>query len=368
MKKVMVVMGTRPEAIKLCPLIMELKRRRTMQITVCSTGQHREMLDGAMNAFSIKADCDLNVMQAGQSLSQVTSKILSGMDQVLTEYSPDLVLVQGDTATAFGGAFASFYRKIPVGHVEAGLRTYHIRSPFPEEFHREAISMMSDFHFAPTVAAKNNLLREDKNEKTVFLTGNTVVDALRYTLKYGTPTLRLELPQGYRVLLFTAHRRENLGETMRGMFRALRNIVETHVDVFAVCPLHPNPEVRTVAREILCGCERVKMIDPPGTVDFHRLLARSDLVLTDSGGIQEEVTALGIPTLVMRYSTERTEGIRAGCLKLTGSGEAGIVHAANLLLEKNSKEYAAMKRPSDVFGDGRASVRIANILERLLRT
>ena len=367
MKHVMVVMGTRPEAIKLCPLIMELKRRKTMQVTVCSTGQHREMLDGAMKAFSIRADCDLNVMQTGQGMSMITSRILSGMDEVLEKYSPDLVIVQGDTATAFGAAFAAFYRKIPIGHVEAGLRTYHIRSPFPEEFHRQTISMMADFHFAPTIAAKNNLLREEKNEKTIFLTGNTVVDALRYTLKNGKPTTHPQLPQNARILLFTAHRRENLGETLRGMFRALRSIVETHSDVVAVCPLHPNPAVRAVAREILYGCRRIEMIEPLETVDFHHLLARSHLVLTDSGGIQEEVTALGIPTLVMRYSTERTEGIRAGCLRLVGSGEAGIVHAANQLLEKNSKEYAAMKRPSNIFGDGRASVRIANILERLLR-
>ncbi len=367
MKNVMVVMGTRPEAIKLCPLIMELKKRKTIRVTVCSTGQHREMLDGAMKAFSVKADCDLNVMRRGQSMSMITSRILSGMDGVLTEYKPDFVLVQGDTATAFGAAFAAFYRKIPIGHVEAGLRTYHIRSPFPEEFHRQTISMMSDFHFAPTVAAKNNLLREEKSEKAVFLTGNTVVDALRYTLRCRKPTKHLSIPPNSRILLFTAHRRENLGETMRGMFRALRTIVDSHSDVIAVCPLHPNPDVRAVAREILCGCERVEMIEPLETVDFHHLLARSDLVLTDSGGIQEEVTALGIPTLVMRYSTERTEGIRAGCLRLVGSGEAGIVHAANQILEHNSKEYAAMKRPSNVFGDGRASVRIANILERLLR-
>ncbi len=366
MKNVMVVMGTRPEAIKLCPLVLELKRRKTLRTVVCSTGQHREMLDGAMKAFSVKADCDLNVMQAGQSLSAVTAKILNGMDDVFNQYSPDLVLVQGDTATAFAGAFAAFYRNVSVGHVEAGLRTYHIRSPFPEEFHRTAISLMADYHFAPTVAAKNNLLREGKNDKTVFLTGNTVVDALRYTLKYGKSTFDPRIPAGVRLLLFTAHRRENLGDTMTGMFRALRKIVETHSDVWAICPLHPNPQVRSVAREILYGCPRVRIIDPPATVDFHHLLAKSDLVLTDSGGIQEETTALGIPTLVMRYSTERTEGVRSGCLRLAGSGEVGIVHAANALLEKDSKDYAAMKCPSDVFGDGRASIRIANILERLL--
>lgn len=363
----MVVVGTRPEAIKLCPLILELKRRKNLLTTVCSTGQHREMLDGVMRAFSVKADRDLNVMQSGQSLSMVTAKILSGMDRVLEKELPDMVLVQGDTATAYAGAFAAFYRKIPIGHVEAGLRTYHIHSPFPEEFHREAISLISDFHFAPTVAAKNNLIREGKHEKAVFLTGNTVVDALRYTLNHGKPTVEIQIPTDSRLLIFTAHRRENLGEVLRGMLLGLRTIVETHSDVFAVCPLHPNPEVRATAKEVLYGCQRILMIDPPPTVDFHRLLAKSYLVLTDSGGIQEETTALGIPTLVMRYSTERTEGIRAGCLRLAGSGEAGIVNAANLLLKANSAEYAAMKKPSDVFGDGRASVRIANILERLLQ-
>ena len=367
MKNIMVVMGTRPEAIKLCPLILELKRRRSFRTVVCSTGQHREMLDGAMEAFSVKADFDLDVMKAGQSLSLLTSKILSGMDGLFSQEPPALVLVQGDTATAFAAAVAAFYRKIPIGHVEAGLRTYHIQSPFPEEFHREVISMISDFHFAPTVAAKNNLIQEGKPEKNVFLTGNTVVDALRYTLKYGKSTVDLQFPSEYRILLFTAHRRENRGETLRGMFRALRKIVENHADVLAVCPLHPDAEVRAVAREQLYGCERVRIIDPPPTVDFHRLLSKSYLVLTDSGGIQEEATALGIPTLVMRYSTERVEGIRAGCLRLTGSGEAGILHAADGLLVYGSEEYVMMKKPSRVFGDGRASVRIANILERILR-
>lgn len=367
MKNIMVVMGTRPEAIKLCPLILELKRRKSFRTAVCSTGQHREMLDSAMEAFSVKADHDLGVMQAGQSLSLLSSKILRGMDGLLAQESPSLVLVQGDTATAFATAVAAFYRKIPIGHVEAGLRTYHIQSPFPEEFHREVISMISDFHFAPTVAAKNNLIQEGKPEKNVFLTGNTVVDALRYTLKYGKTTMNLQIPSDCRILLFTAHRRENRGETLRGMFRALRKIVENHSDVLAVCPLHPDAEVRATARDLLYGCERVQIIDPPPTVDFHRLLSQSYLVLTDSGGIQEEATALGIPTLVMRYSTERNEGVRAGCLRLTGSGEAGILHAADALLAHGSEEYAAMKKPSRVFGDGRASVRIANILERLLR-
>lgn len=367
MKRVLVVMGTRPEAIKLCPVILELKRRRSLETAVCSTGQHREMLLSAMEAFSVCADEELNVMREGQTVSDVTGRILSGMDAVLERIKPSLVLVQGDTATAFAGAVAAFHRRIPIGHVEAGLRTYHIKSPFPEEFHREAISMIADYHFAPTQLAKSNLIQEGKSEKTVFLTGNTVVDALRFSLRRGKPSIAWSFPSQYRLLIFTAHRRENQGVAMEGMFRALRRIVEAYPDVLAVCPLHPSPEVRRVAGEILLGCDRIRVIEPPETVSFHRLLAKSYLVLTDSGGIQEETTALGVPTLVMRYSTERTEGIRAGCLRLVGSGEQGIVQMASRMLEEGSEEYAAMKRPSRVFGDGRASVRIVNILERLLR-
>lgn len=367
MKRVMVVMGTRPEAIKLCPVVLEMKKRSGIETVVCSAGQHRTMLDGAMKAFSVCADVDLDVMRAGQSVSCATARILSRIDRVLEADPPALVLVQGDTATAFAASLAAFHRKIPIGHVEAGLRTYCMHSPFPEEFHREAISMLADYHFAPTVSAKNNLIREGKPEKSVFLTGNTVVDALRFTLREGKPAIKWSFPQDRRIILFTAHRRESLGEPLRGMLRALRRIVEGHPDVLAVCPLHCNPEVRRAADEILQGCDRIQTVEPPETVSFHRLLAQSDLVLTDSGGIQEEATALGIPTLVMRYSTERNEGIRAGCLRLCGSGEAGIVQAAERLLEPGSEEYAAMKKPSRVFGDGRASVRIVNLLERILK-
>lgn len=367
MKRVLVVMGTRPEAIKLCPIVLEMKRRRTLETVVCSTGQHAEMLRSAMSAFSVQADEALNVMREGQSVSDVTGRILSGMDAVLERVSPSFVLVQGDTATAFAGAVAAFHRRIPIGHVEAGLRTYHMKSPFPEEFHREAISLITDYHFAPTPVAKTNLIREGKPEKTVFLTGNTVVDALRFSLRREKAELTWSFPPHCRLLLFTAHRRESHGVALEGMFRALRRIVEAHPNVIAVCPLHPSPEVRRAAAEVLVGCDRIRLIEPPETVSFHRLLARSALVLTDSGGIQEETTALGIPTLVMRYSTERTEGIRAGCLRLVGSDEQGIVQAASRLLEEGSEEYASMRRPSRVFGDGRASVRIVNILERLLR-
>ena len=366
MKRVMVVMGTRPEAVKLCPVILELKRRNRLETVVCSTGQHRSMLDSTMEAFSVKADVDLDVMRVGQSVSAVTGRILTVTDGLLAKERPDFILVQGDTATAFGAALCAFHRRIPIGHVEAGLRTYHMHAPFPEEFHREAISMISDFHFAPTQVAKNNLLREGKPEKRVFLTGNTVVDALRISLGKKVES-EWDFPKQSRILIFTAHRREHFGAPLNGMFRALRRIVELHPDVIAVCPLHPSPEVRRAAKENLEGCARIRMIEPPETVSFHRLLAKSYLVLTDSGGIQEETTALGIPTVVMRYSTERTEGIRAGCLKLVGSGESGIVRTACRLLEPTSEEYAAMKKPSSVFGDGMASVRIANVLERILK-
>ncbi len=366
MKKIMVAMGTRPEAIKLCPVVLELKKRTELETVVLSTGQHRTMLDQAMEAFSVKADIDLDIMRTGQSLSVAAARILARSDEILTAEKPDLVVVQGDTVTALMVGLAAFYKKIPVGHVEAGLRTYHIHSPFPEELQRQAISLFAKYHFAPTVTARNHLIREGKNEKRVFLTGNTVVDALQYTLARRDCAV-WDLPQDKRLLLFTAHRRENLGEPIRGMFRALRKIVETHDDVLAICPLHHNPEVRHAAKEILQGCERIRIIEPPEIISFHQLLAKSYLVLTDSGGIQEETTALGIPTLVMRYSTERREGIEAGCLRLAGSGEAGIVTAASKLLAPDSEDYLHMRSPSKVFGDGRASARIANILAGALR-
>jgi UDP-N-acetylglucosamine 2-epimerase (non-hydrolysing) len=366
MKKVMVAMGTRPEAIKLCPLVLELKKRTELETVVLSTGQHRAMLDQAMEAFSVKPDIDLDIMRTGQSLSVAAARILARSDEILTAEKPDLVVVQGDTITALMVGMAAFYKKIPVGHVEAGLRTYHIHSPFPEELHRQAISLFANYHFAPTVSAKNNLLREGKEEKHVFLTGNTVVDAMQYTLA-RRDCAKWVFPKEKRLLVFTAHRRENLGEPIRGMFRALRRIVEAHEDVLAICPLHHNPEVRRAAKEVLQGCKRIRIIEPPEIISFHQLLAKSYLVLTDSGGIQEETTALGIPTLVMRYSTERREGIEAGCLKLAGSGEEGIVTAATRLLVRDSEDYLRMRSPSKVFGDGMASVRIANILSGVLR-
>lgn len=365
MKRVMVLLGTRPEAIKLCPVIRELKKRDTFSVQVCSTGQHREMLDSALAAFDVKADFDLDCMRTGQTSATLASRILKGFDEILEAESPELVLVQGDTTSAFAGGLCAFYRHIPVAHIEAGLRTYHMHSPFPEEFHRQSLSLLADYHFAPTVTAKQNLVREGKKENTVFITGNTVVDALRWTLTSRKPQVPWSFSQEKRLILFTAHRRESLGKPIVGMFRALRRLVEAYPDVEAICPLHHNPRVRASAKEILYGAPRIQCIEPPEMVSFHHLLSKAYLILTDSGGIQEEAAALGIPTVVMRYSTERIEGIRAGVLKLAGSGERGIFDTAFRLLKPDSEEYAAMKRPSAVFGDGHASVRIADALEKL---
>ena len=365
MKRIMIVMGTRPEAIKLCPLVRELKRRGTHEVLVTATGQHRAMLDSALSAFSIKPDFDMDVMRTGQCSSDMAARILRRTEELLEAERPDLILVQGDTTSAFAAGLAAFYRKIPVGHVEAGLRTYHIKSPFPEEFHRQAISLFADYHFAPTVTAKRNLVREGKPEASIYITGNTVVDALRMTLTEKRPRLDLGIPRDARLILFTAHRRENLGTNMRGMLSALRRIVQENPDVYAVFPVHHNPLVRSAASELLGVVPRVRMIEPPDFVTFHHLLARSYLVLTDSGGIQEEACVLGVPTLVMRYSSERTEGMRAGVLKLAGCDEDGIVELANRLLFPNSEEYAAMHKPSAVFGDGNASARIADIIDKI---
>ena len=366
MERIMTVVGTRPEAIKLCPLIRELKKRGRWEILVCSTGQHRTMLDSALEAFDIRPDFDLDVMRTGQTLSSTTARILKGIDEILDAEKPSLVLVQGDTTTAFGGALSAFHKRIPVGHVEAGLRTYHMDSPFPEEFHREAISLLSTYHFAPTVTAKKNLVKEGRRESSICITGNTVVDALRFTLTEKKPCGRMMLPPDTRLLIFTAHRRESFGAPIRAMLRALRRLVEQYEDIVAICPMHHNPEVRSAANEILRGVPRICMIEPPEIVTFHHLLARAHLVITDSGGIQEEAVALGIPTLVTRFSTERCEGIRAGVLRLAGTDEEGIFDLGKRLLEPDSEEYALMRKPSAIFGDGRASVRIADYLEKVL--
>lgn len=362
MKTVLLVFGTRPEAIKMCPLVNELKGRREIRTVVCVTGQHRQMLDSVLQTFSVIPDYDLSIMKESQTLCDITSRILNGMRGVLDEVKPDVVLVHGDTSTTFAAALACFYRQIPIGHVEAGLRTYNVRSPYPEEFNRQAVSIIAQYHFAPTDLARDNLLKEGKDEKSIFVTGNTAIDALQTTVKDDYTHAALAWAKGSRLILITAHRRENLGEPMRGMFRAIRRVMEEHPDVKAIYPIHMNRAVREAADRELRGCARIRIIEPLDVLDFHNFLARSDMVLTDSGGIQEEAPSLGKPVLVMRDTTERPEGILSGTLRLVGTGEEGIYQNFKLLLEDRAV-YDAMAKASNPYGDGFASRRIADILE-----
>jgi len=363
MKTVMLVFGTRPEAIKMCPLALELQSRKGFKTVVCVTGQHREMLDMVLSAFSVKADYDLSIMKEEQTLSDITVNILNGMGRVLDEVKPDVVLVHGDTSTTFATALACFYRQVPVGHVEAGLRTYNIYSPYPEEFNRQAVGIVAKYHFAPTETAKANLIREGKAEEDIFVTGNTAIDALKTTVREEYTHPELEWAKDSRLIMITAHRRENLGEPMHNMFRAIRRVMDEHPDVKAVYPIHMNPLVRKAADEELGECDRVHIIEPLDVLHFHNFLARSYMILTDSGGIQEEAPSLGKPVLVMRDTTERPEGIKAGTLKLVGTQEQAIYQNFKLLLE-NSGEYEKMSRASNPYGDGFACKRIADILEK----
>lgn len=365
-KTVAVIMGTRPEAIKLCPVVRELRGREGVRTVVISTAQHGELLERAAACFGVRADERLPPEAQGRPLHAAVGRMTEGLGEVLSRLQPSLCVVQGDTASAFAGALAAFYCGVAVAHVEAGLRTYRIRSPFPEELHRQAIALLAELHFAPTAAAKRNLLRTGVAEKRIYLTGNTAIDALRFSLVECEQRSQCEETAGLgegRMILFTAHRRESWGEPLREMLGALRRILETYPDTYAVCPLHPNPEVRRTAEEVLNGCPRVQISEPQEFTTFHRLLARAHLVLTDSGGIQEETTALGIPTLVMRYATERVEGVRAGVLRPVGTGGEGIFRAACELLADGSETYAAMRRPSGAYGDGHAARRIARILD-----
>ena len=362
MKKVMLVFGTRPEAIKMCPLVNELKGRSGIQTVICVTGQHRQMLDQVLEAFAVKPDYDLSIMKERQTLFDVTTNILNRIREVLEKERPDVVLVHGDTSTTFVTALACFYLQIPVGHVEAGLRTYNIYSPYPEEFNRQAVSIISSYNFAPTELSKQNLLKEGKAEETIFVTGNTAIDALKTTVREDYTHPELQWAAGSRLILITAHRRENLGEPMKHMFRAIRRVCDEHPDIKAIYPIHMNPAVRETADEILGGDERIRIIEPLDVLDFHNFLARSYLILTDSGGIQEEAPSLGKPVLVMRDTTERPEGIDAGTLKLTGTDEEVIYENFRLLLE-DPAEYEKMSTASNPYGDGFASRRIADILE-----
>lgn len=362
MKKIMLVFGTRPEAIKMCPLVKELKPRKNIKTIVCVTGQHRQMLDQVLEAFDVVPDYDLSIMKDKQTLFDVTTNILNRIKEVLEEVKPDVVLVHGDTSTTFVTALACFYLQIPVGHVEAGLRTYNIYSPYPEEFNRQAVGIIAKYNFAPTELSKENLLKEGKDANSIYVTGNTAIDALKTTVREDYIHEQLTWTKGSRLIMITAHRRENLGEPMRNMFRAIKRIVDKHPDIKAIYPIHMNPVVREAAKEILGECDRIRIIDPLDVLDFHNFLSRSYLILTDSGGIQEEAPSLGKPVLVMRDTTERPEGIAAGTLKLVGTDEETIYSSFKLLLEDKT-EYEKMSHASNPYGDGFTCKRIADILE-----
>ncbi len=363
MKKVMLVFGTRPEAIKMCPLVNELKTRSGIETLVCVTGQHRQMLDQVLKTFQVVPDYDLSIMKANQTLFSITTEILNHIKAVLEQANPDLVLVHGDTSTTFATALACFYLGIPVGHVEAGLRTYNLSSPFPEEFNRQAVGIIAEYNFAPTQRAADNLIREGKKTSAVYITGNTVIDAMRHTVndRYSHP--ELEWAGNHKLIFITAHRRENLGEPMRHMFRAIRRVLEEHSDCRAVYPIHMNPVVRSVADEELKGCDRIHIIEPIDVVDCHNFEARCYLCLTDSGGIQEECPSYGKPVLVMRDTTERPEGIKAGTLRLVGTQEESIYMNFKELLE-DQQAYDTMSHACNPYGDGHACERIADILEK----
>ena len=361
MKKVMVVFGTRPEAIKMCPLVNELKSRENIITKVCVTGQHRQMLDQVLEIFNVVPDYDLSIMKDKQTLFDITTNILNRIKEVLEQEEPDVVLVHGDTSTTFVTALACFYMQIAVGHVEAGLRTYNIYSPYPEEFNREAVGIISQYNFAPTEVSKENLLREGKKPETVYVTGNTVIDALKTTVHDDYRHPELEWADGSRLIMLTAHRRENLGEPMHRMFRAIRRIVDETPDVKVIYPIHMNPVVRKAADEELGDDDRIRIIEPLDVLDFHNFMARSYLILTDSGGIQEEAPSLGKPVLVMRDTTERPEGIKAGTLKLVGTDEEVIYQEFKKLLT-DKDEYEKMSKASNPYGDGFACKRIAEVL------
>lgn len=360
--KVMLVFGTRPEAIKMCPLVLELKGRPDeFETVVTVTGQHREMLDQVLSVFGIVPEHDLAIMKPGQTLFDITSDVLLKIQAVLAEERPDVVLVHGDTTTSFAAALAAFYLQIPVGHVEAGLRTRNLLSPWPEEFNRQAVDVISNWYFAPTETSRQNLLDEAKPDERVFVTGNTGIDALRHTVRDGYTHPELEWAEDSRLILITAHRRENLGEPMHRMFRAIRRVMEERPDTKAIYPIHMNPQVRKVAHEELDGFDCLHVIAPLEVVDFHNFMARSYLILTDSGGIQEEAPSLGKPVLVMRDTTERPEGVAAGTLRLVGTEEDTICREFSRLLD-DPAEYEAMSHASNPYGDGCASERIADVL------
>ena len=361
-KRIMIVFGTRPEAIKMCPLVKELKKRDAFQVTVCVTAQHRQMLDQVLETFDVIPDYDLNIMKPKQSLFDITINVLSGIKNILEEVHPDVVLVHGDTSTSFVTALACFYLQIPVGHVEAGLRTHNIYSPYPEEFNRQGVGIISKYHFSPTALSAANLIREGKKDDTIYITGNTVIDAMQHTVTESYTHPELNWVGNNKLIFITAHRRENLGEPMRHMFRAIRRVLDEHPDCRAVYPIHMNPVVREIAEAELGNCDRIHIIEPIDVFDCHNFEARSYLCLTDSGGIQEECPSYGVPVLVMRDTTERPEGVEAGTLKLVGTSEEVIYNTFKQLLE-DKEMYDAMSNACNPYGDGHACERIADILE-----
>ena len=361
----MLVFGTRPEAIKMCPVVNELKTRENVKTVVCVTGQHRQMLNQVLETFQVVPDYDLAIMKDRQTLFDVTVNILERIKAVLEEVKPDVVLVHGDTSTTFVTALACFYLQIPVGHVEAGLRTYNIFSPYPEEFNRQAVSIISKLNFAPTEISRDNLIKEGKDPETIYITGNTGIDALKTTVREDYQNKYLDWASDSRLIMITAHRIENLGEPMQNMFREIRRVMDEYPNIKAIYPIHMNPAVRRKADEELAGCDRIKIIEPLEVLDFHNFLNKSYLILTDSGGIQEEAPALGKPVLVMRDTTERPEGIAAGTLRLVGTKEETIYQNFSELLN-NKEAYGKMSHASNPYGDGTASKQIADILEEKL--
>ena len=361
MVRILLVFGTRPEAIKMCPLVKELTSRSSVHTAVCVTGQHREMLDQVLDCFGVKPEYDLSIMKNQQTLFDITTGVLNGMQPVLAQEKPDIVLVHGDTPTTFAAALAAFYMNIPVGHVEAGLRTYDLRAPFPEEFDRQATGILAEYHFAPTTTARDNLMHEGKRAESIFVTGNTVIDALKTTVFEGFNDKNLEWASDSRLVLLTAHRRENLGEPMRQIFRAVRRVIEELPDVKVIFPIHLNPVVRQAAAECLNGCSHIRIIEPLNVLEFHNYMDRAHLILTDSGGVQEEAPALGKPVLVLRKVTERPEGLAAGTLKLVGNEEESVYQGFKLLMT-DQHEYETMSHTANPYGDGHACERIADIL------
>lgn len=362
MKRILLVFGTRPEAIKMCPLVNELKSRNTFEVSVCVTGQHRQMLDQVLNVFNVLPDFDLKIMRDNQSVFDITTNVLNNIKQILERVNPDVVLVHGDTSTTFATSLACFYLKIPVGHVEAGLRTYNIYSPYPEEFNRQAVGIISQYNFAPTSIAKNNLINEGKNKNSIFVTGNTVIDAMKYTVDKNFNHEELNWVGNDKLIFITAHRRENIGQPMHQMFRAIKRVLLEHPECKAIYPVHFNPIVREIACSEFSGCDQIHLIEPLDVIECHNFESRAYICLTDSGGLQEECPSYGVPVLVMRDTTERPEGVEAGTLKLVGTSEENIYLNFKNLIE-NIDEYNKMSHASNPYGDGNACKRIADVLE-----